>query len=376
MKIACITTSQIPSTTANSIQVMKVCQSLEQNGCQISLWVPGQQATPWKKLADHYGVENRFELHWLRSNRVIRRYDFAWKSVSQAKKWGAEAVYTWTPQAALIALRRGLSVIMELHDRPSGKLGPALYRKIFDHPGKKLFLPITLALKQVFETEFNLQFKPNEYIIAPDGVDFERYANLPDPSKARTELGIADRFTAGYTGHFYEGRGMDLLFDLAKSFPQVQFLWIGGKPADVEAWQQKARAESLDHLVMTGFVPNVFIPKYQAAAEILLMPYQKFIAGSSGGNTVDICSPMKMFEYMATGRAIITSDLPVLREVLDESSARFCPVDDLDQWHLAIRDLLDQPEKRMQIGINALGKVEQYSWFNRSKRILNAFEEV
>ena len=84
-----------------------------------------------------------------------------------------------------------------------------------------------------------------------------------------------------------------------------------------------------------SFSPGLWIIRklrlYQAACDILLMPYEKAIAGSSGGNSVDICSPMKMFEYMAAGRAIISSDLPVIHEMLDEG--RLCFVRRRMQHH-------------------------------------------
>ena len=71
MKIACVSTSQVPSSTANSIQLMKVCHALatcsataSHPGHQLCLWVPGQAATPWEKLADHYGLAQPFEMRW------------------------------------------------------------------------------------------------------------------------------------------------------------------------------------------------------------------------------------------------------------------------------------------------------------------------
>ena len=50
MKIAVIAPSRVPSNTANSIQVMKVCQALAQLGHTVRLWVPGENSTPWEQL--------------------------------------------------------------------------------------------------------------------------------------------------------------------------------------------------------------------------------------------------------------------------------------------------------------------------------------
>jgi len=62
---------------------------------------------------------------------------------------------------------------------------------------------------------------------------------------------------------------------------------------------------------------------YQAAADVLLMPYSSSFGGSGGGNIARVSSPLKMFEYLASGRAILASDIPVLREVLTDKTACF-----------------------------------------------------
>ena len=95
---------------------------------------------------------------------------------------------------------------------------------------------------------------------------------------------------------------MNLLVELARRFPQVSFLWVGGQPADVEAWREHLADENIGNITLTGFVENSQLPLYQAASDILLMPYEKVITGSSGGNSTTYASPMKMFEYMASKR--------------------------------------------------------------------------
>ena len=82
---------------------------------------------------------------------------------------------------------------------------------------------------------------------------------------------------------------------------------------------------------------------------------------------------MKMFEYMAAGRAILTSDLPVLREVLDDTKAVFTPLEQAEAWELALGGLLTNPEKRLALGRNAQSAVEQYSWVKRAERVLEGF---
>jgi glycosyltransferase involved in cell wall biosynthesis len=124
---------------------------------------------------------------------------------------------------------------------------------------------------------------------------------------------------------------------------------------------------------LTGFVDNADLPQYQAAADALLMPYGTAISGSGGGDSSEIASPIKMFEYMAAGRAIISSDLPVIHEVLDEEMAVFCPPEDVSSWKKALLALKANPEKREQLGKNAQRAVKDYSWRARQERALRGF---
>ncbi|MES0359515.1 MAG: glycosyltransferase, partial [Anaerolineales bacterium] len=81
-------------------------------------------------------------------------------------------------------------------------------------------------------------------------------------------------------------------------------------------------------------------------------------------------SPMKLFEYMACERAICSSDLPVLREVLSEDMAVLLPPEDIDAWVAALRDLQDNPAHRKSMANKARQEVDQYSWDRRAQKIL------
>lgn len=376
MKITCISASQVPSSTANSIQVMKVCQALAQLGHEVVLLVPGSQAHPWEELAALYGLHLQFKIEWLRSQPGFRRYDFSMAAVRRAKALGADLVYAWPPQAILFSLMSGFPTMIELHGEPEGKFGPFVFRLILRQSGSKRFLPISHALADIISRQFNYKFPKGELVVSPNGIDVERYKQLPEPAEARQILGLVDTFTAAYTGHMYPGRGMGILVELAKRFPEVQFLWVGGRPEDVESWKSRLSDQMMmiKNICLTGFVENQRLPLYQAAADILLMPYEQQIAGSSGGNSAAYCSPMKMFEYMGCGRAILSSDLPVLHEVLNESNAVLCPPEDSAAWVEAFSELMNNPEKRDRLGRQAEQDVQNYTWLERARKALDGFD--
>ena len=372
MKLVFVSASQVPSDTANSIQVMKVCQAFARLGHDVTLLVPdGSGPADEAQLRSHYGLQTSFPVEWLPAGS---RRAFPARAVRRARALSADLLYAWPVQAAALGLFSGLPVLLEMHDLPAGRFGPLWYRLFLVLPGRKRLLPITAALRRALEVRHRPALKAGQVVIAPDGVDVERYAGLPDPEAARKELGLAPGLTVGCTGHLYAGRGVELFLDLAAQFPGTNFLWVGGRPADVEEARQRAAARRLDRAAFTGFVPNERIPLYQSAADVLLMPYGRAVTTSSGGNTAEICSPMKMFEYLAAGRAILTSDLPVLREVLDESRAVFCPPEETEAWSAALGGLIADPNRRQALARCAREAAGQYAWEARARRSLEGLE--
>lgn len=374
MKIAVIALSKVPSTTANSIQVMKICQAYTQMGLDVALFVPGKIKVPWEEIAAHYGLHQKFNIYWINSKKLFRHFDFLMKAINASKRWKADVFHTWIPQISMFLKLIKKPILMELHELPTGRFGPFYYRRLFLTKNRIRFLPITRVLWLKFAKLY--QFLPDaiNHEISPDGVDIERYEDLPSPEDARNVLNLPNAWSAVYTGHLYTGRGMTLLTELARQLPQVQFIWVGGNQAEVEEWQAVISDRQIKNVILTGFVKNELIPQYQAAGDVLLMPYEETVTGSSGGNTVDICSPMKMFEYMATGRIIISSDLPVLHEVLNESNAIFCNSNSISEWSAAVLKVLADPEQFQQMGRQARMDVKPYSWIMRSKKSLQGLD--
>lgn len=374
MKIACIAASKIPSLTANSLQVMKACQALRQSGHDVTLLVPGTGQSSWDSLRDHYGLQMAFKIEWLPANPSLKRYDFSLAAVRRARALGADILYTWPPQAALLGLVQRMPVILELHGEPEGKLGPLVFRLILRQKAPKRFLAITRALVGLIESRFGFQFAPGTMVIAPNGIDPQRFTDLPSPPEARRRLGLPEGFTAAHTGHLYAGRGANLLFTLAQRCPEVNFLWVGGTPDAVGEWQARLDTAGVQNVTLTGFVENARLPLFQSAAEVLLMPYERQISGSSGGNSAAYASPMKMFEYLACGRVILASDLAVIREVLNEHNAVLLPPDDADAWAERLDDIHQAPDRWQALAETARRDAGQYTWIERARRALEGFD--
>ena len=375
MRLAVFSTARVPSRTANSIQVLKVCQALLDLGHEVRLWLPGPAPeVPWAELARQYGVRGPMDLTWCRAWPPLRRYDYALTSMLQARRWRADLIYAWPLQTAALAAGLGFPVVLELHELPTGRLGPGLLRAFLRGRGPRRLLPITAALRDLAAASYALPKEPGSVRVAPMGVDLERYQDLPAPEEARRLLGWPQAFTIGYTGHLYAGRGIELLVEVAGRLPGARFVVIGGEPHAVQAWQARAREAGAANVHFLGFMPNADLPVCQAACEVLVMPSQRSIAGSSGGDIGQVASPMKTFEYMAAGRAIVASDLPVFREVLNPGNAVLLPPEDAAAWAHALETLQHDSGRREQLGRQARLDARQYSWLERARRSLEGLD--
>ncbi len=365
MKITAIAASRVPSANANSIQVMKACHALAQMGHEVQLLVPLMSPPqPWEELAALYGLQTRFHIRWLPQGS---RRLYPWRAALAASR--PDLLYVWPWQAAVFGLLRRWPVVFEAHEPPSGRFGPLWARAFYRLPGPKRLAVITRALSDQLTARYG-PF-PGRTVLAPNGIDLAAYRDLPAPAAARARLGLPDAPTVMCTGHLYAGRGVPLFLELARRMSAVSFVWVGGRERELADW--RTRAAGLDNLRFVGFRPQRELPLWQAAADVLVMPYERRISGSSGGDSAAVASPMKMFDYMAARRAILTSDLPVIREVLDETCARFVPPEDADRWQAALADLLADPAERAALAAAAYQRVQGFTWQARAARILEGF---
>jgi len=373
MKIAAISASQIPSSAANSLQAMKAVHALAQLGHQVTLIAPAAGSPqPWESLASLYGLQTPFEIEYL---PAASRRLFVLAAARRAHALRPNLLYTWPLQAAALGQLLGLPVILEMHDLPGGRVGPLWYRYFRDARGSKRLVLITKALREALTQRFGAFGNPSQVLVAPNGVDVERFRGLPSPAEARLKLGWPEAPTVVCAGHLYAGRGVELFFGLAQALPGARFVWVGGKPEAVEQARQQVQLQRLSNLTFTGFIPNAQLPLHLAAADALTMPYGREIGISSGpGHSAQVSSPMKMFEYLAAGRAILSSDLPVFHEALTPQNAVFCPPEDLPTWQRALTELLNDAPRRAALGAQAAQDALTYDWKARAGRILAGFD--
>lgn len=363
-------TSTIPSKTANSVHVMKMCQAMKESGVPVMLLAPlRSNAETVNNLWEHYGVRSQFPIHWLKATKLLRELDYGLRAAWFAKKSGAQVFFTRHVPTAWAAHFFIPKVYLELHDPNFGPGSKRMFAAMLGSKSLTKVIVISSALKKILMSEFKIN--PDKIQVEPDAVDAKAFFELPELSQAKRGLGIdPSQKVAGYAGHLYAGRGVELVLALAKRHPEVLFLIAGGRPEDVSKYE--ALSTGLKNVRFLGFVLNQKLPAVLAACDFLLMPYQRKLAVSGGNDTAQWMSPMKMFEYMATGRPILSSDLPALREILNERNSQLCDPDSEDAWSQGLMTLLEKPDLARALASQAKSDVAEYTWEKRVRRILTS----
>lgn len=374
MKIVYIADSLIPSRTANSIHVMKMCHAYVSLGHQVTLVIPNRQhnlETGIEDIFTFYGLPSRFEIAKIPFCK--RCFDLLYFGIILpffAFRKNPTVVHTRSLGVAwgLTKLFK-IPTIYELHNIPSkNKRQQALFKEVTSSKHLKALVVITTALAKRVEPLLDSNIQS---VIAPDGVDETWLHSTISRTEARLELNLAHehRSIAIYTGHLYKGRGIELIIELARHTKEYLFLVIGGRDSDIATYTKQC--ENLPNLRFLGFKPPAQMFLYLRSADVLLMPYANHVETVAGIDTSAIASPMKMFEYMSAERPILASTLPVLQEILkDKVNALLLPYEQPELWLAALNELKQNPGFASSIAQQARIDAKKYSWKNRAARLL------
>ena len=360
MKIDYASNSVIPSTAANSIHVMKMCSALAKCGHDVVLHA-AEGSLDEDDSFNFYGVNSNFKIvyHTVLPIKYVGALFYALQVLVWVLVNKRSVVYGRDLYSCFLA-SFFLPTGFEAHGPTCGWLNKYLFELMLKRELFKALVVISKALSSIFSGRFNLQ-KVN-VVVLHDAAD-----NVNDKCK---QFPTSARIQVGYVGHLYKGRGIELVIELANRLREFDFHIVGGNDSDIEYWRSVAGASNV---TFHGFVDPSVVHRYRNSFDILLAPYQRVVAVSGGGNTVDYMSPLKIFEYLASGKALVCSDLPVLREVLDETTAILVDPGDVEAREKAILRF-KSVKVRNAFGLRAQRLfLEKYTWSSRAEVIVKEF---
>lgn len=346
---------------------MKMCESFAKNGHNVVLYARKSNEHV-NNVFNYYGVERCF---------LIRRYPsipvpflglFSYiikvnKVITKSEK--PDLIYGRDVFTLFAIAHLGCRFVLETHKPPITFIHKYFTNYLIKNKSLSHLVVISNALKKEYTRIYPRLNK--KILVVHDA------ANLPnseDIQMGETSLPIKKgQPNIGYVGHLYPGKGMELIVRLAKVLPHLKFNIIGGTEKDIKYWRKK----STNNIQFHGFVPHGCLAHYYISLDILLAPYQKKVAVHGGhGDVGKWMSPLKIFEYMAFSKAIVASDLPVLREILvNRKNCLLCAPEDIESWKSALLELTNDIELRTNIGKEAYRELSStYTWLKRAENVL------
>ncbi len=345
-----------------------MCQAFAKFGHKVTL-IARKPLIEYTDIFNYYGISEHFEIVWLRCpthklGGVIYALAIRQWVMARGKP---DLIYGRSLVGLLALVHTKVPIGYEVHVPP----------RTFVHK----LLEGYLLKQSTFSTLFTIsQALRNEYLRLFPWFDSNRIYTVPDAADPLPENvlpispwpGRKGHLQVGYVGHLYRGKGMELIIPLACRLPEMDFHIIGGTDEDLDYWKSLNIPRNL---YFHGFVPHKELAKYFARLDVLLAPLQQRVTVCGKGDIARWTSPLKIFEYMAAGKAIVASDLPVLREVFrHEVNAFLCPPEDVSAWEHTLKILQHNPDIRRKLGEAAKAEfLSKYTWTKRAEVILEAF---
>ncbi|PWB39058.1 MAG: hypothetical protein C3F02_00355 [Parcubacteria group bacterium] len=381
MKLIYVINSPLPNRMAHGSHVVQMCGALAKSGAEVTLVLPPKPGKANEDIFSYYDIERNFTVKRLPALAFLP-YGFPFRFALAALSFGLFLlIYLLSQPGQVIIYCRGemalflkllpnrFSFFWETHIKPA-KIGS--YKKVFTRSRG------LVVITKYYQTELADKFAvPREKILYfPDAVDLSLFKNVNlTKEQLRRELGLPlDKKIIAYAGKFTtmsQSKGIENILisfkNLRQKYPDIYLLLVGLEPGQVPGMKKLLGETSGYQLV--EYVPLAQLAKYELAADILVMNYPDDF------HYRYYMSPLKMFEYMATANPIVTTDLPSIRDILNERSAVLVAPDNLASLSQGLESLINNPKLGQDLARQARQDVEKYTWDQRAKAIIGFIKE-
>jgi len=382
-KLAYIMPIDIRSRYAHVVNIMHMCQAFKRSGQDVTLIVPGHAGSvDLKMIFDQYGILNDFAIKFVPIPAVkVGRVDaggrlFGIWTALYILRDRIDLCYTRLPSIAHISGHLGITSVLEMHMPPTSILDAWAFAQIVGQikkGGRTRYkvMAISNRLAEILNNRFDLPI--SDVFVCHDAVDLGPYnAVASDGNDLKRQLGVVKEGTLlfTYSGSLYEGRGVEMIVELARRFPQNYFLVVGGDELRIKSCRREF--DWVKNLCFYGYVPHKDVAHILKGSDVLLMPHARRVTVDGTGDISEYTSPMKMFEYLAAAKPIIASNLPSILEILKHGeNALIAEPEDISSWSACVSALLGNAGLRRKLSMAARVTAENNTWDKRATRIMD-----
>lgn len=373
-KILYIANIRLPTEKAHGLQIMEMCSAFRALGNDVELVVPWRFNSIKENPFTYYDIKESFKITKVPSLDLVKfgKIGFWLQSVSFTKF----AVIYALLKTSDIVYSRDISPLFflsffkkNLFWGPPKNIFWEAHRGEFNFMVKRLVkkshgvIVITQGLKNFYVAK---GMEADKILVVPDAVDLEKFDIKISKVEAREKLNLPkSKKIILYTGHFYDWKGADILAEAIRFLnPDVLIVFVGGMEKDVNKF--KTWNSEFKNIMVVGYRSHDEIPYWLKAADVLVLP------NSAKEKISELyTSPMKMFEYMASARPIVASNLPSIREVLEHERSAFLVQPDSPEFLTeGIKKVLEDSGLAEKISKQAYLDVQKYTWVKRTENIL------
>ena len=234
---------------------------------------------------------------------------------------------------------------------------------------------ISGSLKNHLSKRWNLE--NDKLTVLPCAADVDAFVPKQNGELVRQDLGLTNDPVILWLGGFYPWHDLDLLLDsftlIRQRQPNTKLVLVGDgqtRQAIVRKIQKNGIEQSV---IMTGSIPHSRVPEMVSIADVAVVPSAPVSASHGGTGT-----PLKLFEYMAAGKAIVATALNEAVEVIqDGQNGLLVEAGDVNKFAESTLKLINNPKERNRLGQNARAQaVKQYSWEHYTKRLEEIYQGV
>lgn len=367
MKVLYLHSSEINSGMANLIQVKSMCNAMVRHKFDVTLSLSGNKNELHIKNDMNFNLDVRKK----NINSKIDKY-FNTAAVRKSIKLNdPDIVYLRTPLLLKQAISSKKRIVIELHNsKLHGRFDwlNNYWIKMLIRLSKTDQIFKVVCISEALGDFWIKKGIPKEKLIVEhDGIDPKHFNEEISLRNARKQLNLPlNKKIITYAGRLYKNRKVENILELAKVFNSAYFVIVGGPEDQCNAYRRSAESAGLNNVNFIGQVPHSQVPLFLYASDILLGLW------SSDVPTINYCSPLKVFEYMASGRIIVAHGFPTIKEVLKHNQNAILVEPD------SLEDLINKVGKALEmeypssIALQARKDVfSNYTWDIRVDKIFS-----